>query len=170
MKGLRSGQPLNMQSFVYYRLRCILAGDLAKSFVKFGGLVAQFNLLGIVLRLSITESPFVAMEYDRQIHQRVSTLARERYHDAGTVDYASILSIEQPEIVRAIVASTVGFQRPKQPPPGPPTRVPPKAFETGLPTTGANALQAGVSEHAPGAAVVPKLFGYGRGNRNKKRK
>ena len=165
MKGLRSGQPLNMQSFVYYRLRCILAGDLAKSFVKFGGLVAQFNLLGIVLRLAITESPFVAMEYDRQIHQRVSTLARERYHDAGTVDYASILSIEQPEIVRAIVASTVGFQRPKQPPP----QRPPISFPKATNANVAQAAPPGNNTTGTGEQAEPK-FGYGRWNRNRKKK
>ena len=65
MRGLRIGHPLNMQSIVYFRARCILAGDLANAFDSFGGLVAQFNLLGAVLRLAIVESPYIAIEYDR---------------------------------------------------------------------------------------------------------
>ena len=172
MKGLRSGQPLNMQSFIYYRLRCIFAGDLAKAFAKFGGIAAQFNLLGIVLRLAITVSPFVAMEYDRLIRPRVSALARERYHDASTVDYAATLSHEQPEIARAIVASTIGFQdqRPKQPPPI--NRAPTNAPEAGFPVTPGNSIPAISNDQViTGEAVRPKTFGPGTGNRwrNKKK-
>ena len=53
MKGLKSTQPLNMQCYVYYRIRSILAGDLARAYDKFGGITGQLNLLGIVLRLTI---------------------------------------------------------------------------------------------------------------------
>ena len=118
MRGLKSGQMFNMQTFVYHRIRCIFAGDLAKAFDKFGGASGQWNLLGIVLRLAIAESPFVAMEYDRVIHQRLTALARDRYmgNNPG-LNFSALLSNEQTEITRNIVAASATFLRNRPPPP-----------------------------------------------------
>ena len=117
-----------------------------------GGLVTQLNLLGAVLRLAIAESPYIAMEYDRLIHQRVSNMARERYRDIGAVDYASILSTEQPDILRSILTAVTASNRPKQPPPL-------KTFPGNANASGA-APESGVPE-VPVVPAKPK-FGYGR--------
>ena len=143
MKGLRSGQPMNMQSFIFYRIRFIIAADLAGAFRHFGGVVAQWNLLGIVLNLAIIESPFIDMEYDRLIHVRVANLASEHYGESDTsINYFSILSHEQSEIRRSIVNESNGYLRhkggfkggkndsaatpPNAPTPIEPTPIPPK--------------------------------------------
>ena len=107
MRGLKSGRPHNMQSCVYYRIRCILSGDLSKAFEQFGDGVSQRNLLGIRLRLAITESPFVAMEYERRIRRRASALSRKRYNDVGTAGYFAPLTTDQADITRSVLASAV---------------------------------------------------------------
>ena len=96
MRGLESTQPLNMQSFIYYRIRSLFAGDLARAFDRFGGLIGQINLLGVILRLAIVESPFVAMEYDRAIQARLSSMARERYLDCDRVDFSHFFRRSKP--------------------------------------------------------------------------
>ena len=112
MRGLKSGQMFNMQTFVFHRIRCIFAGDLAKAFEKFGGSSGQWNLLGIVLRLAITESPYVAMEYDRVIHQRLSALARDRYMENNPgLNFFALLSNEQTDVTRNIVAASATYLR-----------------------------------------------------------
>ena len=116
MRGLRSGQPTNMQAFFYYRMRCVLAGDLAKEWGEFGGITGQLNLLGIALCLAIAESPFVAMEYGRVKHQRLAALARDRYMDNNPgLDFFAILSKGQTEVTRNIAASSNAFLRYRHP-------------------------------------------------------
>ena len=165
MRGLKSGQPTNMQAFVYYRLRCILAGDLAKAWGKFGGLTAQLNFIGVVLRLAITESPFVAMEYGRVMQQRLAALARDRYMGNPGLNFMALLANEQTEVARNIVASPDAFLRNRSiiglRPPPPPQKdygarasydPPPKAPQPG---------------DQPGANEVRPKFGYGDGKGKK---
>ena len=103
---------MNTQAFVYYRMRCVLAGDIAKAWGKFGGLSGQLNLLGIALRLAITESPFVAMEYGRVTHQRLAAHARHRYMgNIPGLDFFTLIPNEQTDVTRNIAASPDAFFR-----------------------------------------------------------
>ena len=105
---------MNMQSHTYYRLRYMLAGDLAKAWNKFGGLSGHVNFFGITLRLAITESPFVAMEYDRVTQQRLSAIASDRYNENNPgLDYFVLLPNEQTDVARNIAATSNAFLRSK---------------------------------------------------------
>ena len=64
---------------------------------------------------AIVESPFVAMEYDRVIHTRLASMARERYNDGDKTDFFSILSTEQTEITRGIITAANAFTRNQRP-------------------------------------------------------
>lgn len=99
MRRIKSARPLNIQSFVYFRMRCILTGGPSKDFENFGGGVAQPNLLGIWIRLAIKGSPFVATEYGRLINRRGAALSRGIYNGAGTLGYTSPQSTDQAEII-----------------------------------------------------------------------
>ena len=83
MRGLRSGQPMNMQSSIFYRIRFIADADLEVVSPHFGGVVAQWDLIGAVLNLAIIDSPFADMEYDRLLHIRVAGIARERFTESA---------------------------------------------------------------------------------------
>lgn len=113
MRGLRSGHPLNMQCFVYYRTRSIPPGALSRAYEKIGGITGQLNLLGIVLRRAIVESPFAAMEYGRVIHIRFANMARERYREGAKFDFLAPLSTEQTEVARNIATASNAYVRAK---------------------------------------------------------
>ena len=111
MRGLRFSQPLNAKRFPYYRMRTLLAGDLDLAYEKFGCITWKLNLLRIVLRLAIAESPFSAMEYDRVIHSRLANLARGRYHERDRIDCLSLLPAEQSAIARNIASTSNAYLR-----------------------------------------------------------
>ena len=115
IEGLKSTKPLNMQRFLYYRLRSLFAGDLERDCDKFGRLTGKIDLLGVVLHLAIAEPPFLAMEYDRVIRSRLASMDRERYRDCDKIDFSALLSTEQTEVTRQVVASPNSFLRARAP-------------------------------------------------------
>ena len=101
------------------------------------------------------------MEYGRIIRQRDSSLERGRYSDTGTVDYFKLFPIGRTDIVRLIVISTAGPQRPKAPRPM-------LRPNTGLETTPSNDTSNGEKTES-GAQPVTRNR-YGRRCRSKKKK
>ena len=51
------------------------------------------------------------MEYDRVIQTRLTAMARERYLDCDKIDFFSMLSTEQTEITRSIMATANAYTR-----------------------------------------------------------
>ena len=169
MRGLKSGHPFNMQAFMYYRMRCVLAGDIARAWGKFGGLSGQLNLLGIVLRLAITESPYVSMEYDRITHQRLAALARDRYmgNNPG-INFFTLLSNEQVEVTRNIVSASNAYLR-NRPPPGTRRNDPNLPRASGDRGQNDNAQPKNVQTGAlpPPASEVEGKYGFPKGGNKK---
>ena len=93
-------QDISTGQYFYYRMRFILAGDLAGAWTDFGGLAAQINLIGIVLDTSITDHAGIAITYDYRIHQLLQKLAHKR---SSATDYFSILSTVQSDVKAAVM-------------------------------------------------------------------
>ena len=104
LKNYSSPQPASIQQYLMYRLRFIFAADIARAFDSFGGAVAQFNNLGHILSLSITDSPALAIGYDQYLHNKLNCYARER---TPGIDYFALLSEEQFEIKRYVSDSVL---------------------------------------------------------------
>ena len=82
-------QDLSLGQFVLYRLRFLLAGDLADAWADYGGIVAQINHLAVVLELSITDHPGIAATYDHRVRRLVQRIAKTR---STRTDYFELLS------------------------------------------------------------------------------
>lgn len=106
-----SHQPASIQQYNLFRLRLILAADLARAFDSFGGSIAHFNNLGLLVRNSIIESPAQAISYDQHLRNKVSSLARE---SAPGIDYFSLLIAEQFELRRYVSGSPLSGKRRKE--------------------------------------------------------
>ena len=81
-------QDLAIGQYALYRVRFILDGDLTDARGEFGGLVAQFSHLALVLDLSITDHAGIAVTYDRLIHQLIHKTDPKR---SSTTDYFALL-------------------------------------------------------------------------------
>ena len=68
-------QALSINQWFLYNVRYILAGDLDVAWAPFGGLSAQFNHVGIVLDLAVTEHAGVALSYDLQVGNLAKKMA-----------------------------------------------------------------------------------------------
>ena len=55
------------------------------------------------------------MEYDRAIHTRLASMARERYNDGDKTDFSPIRSTGQTEITRSIITAANAFARNQRP-------------------------------------------------------
>ena len=97
-------QTASIQQYAMYRLRFIFAADIAHAFDSFGGVFDQINNLGLLLNLSIIDSPALAIGYDQYLHNKLNCYARER---TPGIDYFSLLSEEQFEIKRYVSDSVV---------------------------------------------------------------
>ena len=73
--------------------------DIARDFDSFGGSVAQFNNVGILLNRSIVDSPAFAIAYDRHLHNKLPNYARER---TPPTDYLALLPDELFDIKRYV--------------------------------------------------------------------
>ena len=104
VRNYSSPQPASIQQYLLYRLRFVFAADLAGSFTPFGGAVAQFNNIGLLLSNAIIDSPAMAISYDQHLHNKLAALARER---TPGIDYFNMLSEEQFEIKRYVMGGLV---------------------------------------------------------------
>ena len=71
-------QELAIQAWIMYRVRILFAAESCRAFDSFGGLCAQFNLLGVVLNLTVTEGVSLGMAYFRILIIRSEEIARQR--------------------------------------------------------------------------------------------
>ena len=87
---------LPISTWMLYRIRFIFTADLCGAWSSFGGIVAQFNNLSIILHLATTESISAALIYDGLLTAHLEELARARQErPAAQVDFADLLSTEQ---------------------------------------------------------------------------
>ena len=93
------GQYLSLGQYALYRVKYILAGDLASAWSEYGGLTAQINNMANVLEISIEDNAGVSITYDYRILQHIRKLAHRR---ATNTDYIDILSTTQPDIRAAV--------------------------------------------------------------------
>ena len=98
--GFTGDVDVSMSQYVMYRIRLVLAGDLADCWADFGGLVAQLNLIALVTDMPTTDHPWVAIAYYRRIPRRVPKLSQKR---ARSTDYFSILSAFRPDIKAGVL-------------------------------------------------------------------
>ena len=82
-------QDLAIGQFALYRMKFIMAGDLADARGGFGGLVGQLNHLANVLDMSITDHPGIAATYGRRIRALIQKTALKR---SSITDYFDLLS------------------------------------------------------------------------------
>ena len=82
-------QDLSFGQYVLYRLRFILAGDLADAWGDFGGLVGQLNQLAIVIEMSITDHAGIAITYDHRIHREIRKIVSKRSSNTDYIDFLS---------------------------------------------------------------------------------
>ena len=68
-----------MQAWLLYRMRFLIAADLAGAWAGFGGLAAQLNHLAIVMNISITDSVSIALPYGRLVRDFLAERARPRH-------------------------------------------------------------------------------------------
>ena len=88
-----------------YRLRFIFTADLCGAWSSFGGIVAQFNNLSVILHLATTETISAALIYDSLLSAHLEELARARQErSAAQVDFAELLSNEQSRFKTQAVA------------------------------------------------------------------
>ena len=101
MTGLRSSQFISFQAYILYSLRFILAAHMVSAWEPFGGISAQLNALAVTLNISVVENSGIAIDYDIAIRKHCAALARQRRSD---IDFAHLLSQEQPEIKKQVIA------------------------------------------------------------------
>ena len=93
-------QDLAIGQYALYRLRFILAGDLAGAWEEFGGLPAQINHLANVIELPIADHAGIAVTYDRRIRALIAKTALKR---PTTTDYNGLLSTIHAEAKAAVL-------------------------------------------------------------------
>ena len=76
-----------------YRLRLLLAAGGCRAFDTFGGLCAQFNLLGVAPDLTVTEGVSLGIAYFRILSIRLEETARQRA--VGEDEFIRLLSPDQ---------------------------------------------------------------------------
>ena len=86
-------QDLSIQAWLMYRLRFLFAAECCKAFDTFGGLCAQFNLLGVAPNLTVAEGFSLGLAYFRILSIRLEEMARQR--DVGGDEFIRLLSPEQ---------------------------------------------------------------------------
>ena len=86
-------QELSIEAWLIYHLRFLFAAEGCKAFGAFGGLCAQFNLLGVVLNLSVTEGVSIGLAYFRILSIRLGEMARQRA--VGADEFIRLLTPEQ---------------------------------------------------------------------------
>ena len=67
-----------IQAWLMYQFRFLFAAEECKTFEAFGGLRGQFNLLSVVLNLTVTEVVGMGLAYFRIIIIRLEEMARRR--------------------------------------------------------------------------------------------
>ena len=108
-------QDRNLGQFVLYRLRFLLAGDLAGAWADYGGTVAQINHLAVVLDLSITDHPGIAVTYDHRMHRKVHRIAKTRSTRTGYFELLSNLNKEvRTDVIRDFEARADAQKKEKE--------------------------------------------------------
>ena len=82
-------QDMSLGQFILCRMRFIPAWDLADAWADYGGLVPQINQLAVVLDLSITDRPCIAVTYDYRMRRAIQKIAKSR---STKEDYFELLS------------------------------------------------------------------------------
>ena len=72
---------LSCGRYVLYRMRSILAGDLACAWADFGGMAGQLDQLAIVSEMPITGRAGIAIAYDHRIHREIRKIDPARSSD-----------------------------------------------------------------------------------------
>ena len=94
MKPAKGKMSINI--WMLYRRRFIFTADLFGAWSIFGGIVAQFNNLSIILHISTTECIAAAPLYDSLLSAHLEELARARKaRSASQVDFAEPLAVGQ---------------------------------------------------------------------------
>ena len=89
-------------------MRFIFTADICGAWASFGGIAAQLNSVSIILHLATTESIAAALLYDSILSAHLEELARARVErSADTVDFAALLSAEQPRFKLHAIAQAV---------------------------------------------------------------
>ena len=86
-------QELSIQAWLMYHLRFLFATEGCETFDAFGGLCAQFNLLGVALNLSVAEGVSFGVAYFRILPIRLVEMARQRA--VGADEFIRLLTSEQ---------------------------------------------------------------------------
>ena len=89
-------QELSIQAWLMYHLRFLFAAESCRAFDAFGGLCTQFNLLGVVLNLTVTEGVALGMAYFRILSIRLEEMARQRA--VGAEGFIRLLTSEQLDV------------------------------------------------------------------------
>ena len=100
---------------VLYRLRFILAGDLADAWNDVGGITAKINHLAVALGISIADHAGVAAMYDYRIRRPIQKLAKNR--PTRTDYYAFLRNINKEmraDVLRDIAARTGEMEKEKE--------------------------------------------------------
>lgn len=82
-------QELSCGPYVLFRMRFVLAGDLADSWAEFGGLVGRLNQLSIVIEMSITYHAGISIAYGHRIHREIRKIAPGRSPNTDYLDFLS---------------------------------------------------------------------------------
>ena len=91
------------QAWLLYRLRFVIAADLAGAWSAFGGMAAQLNHLSIIMNISITDSAAIALSYDRLVREFLAEKDRSRQEVNSTTYFADFLSVGNPALkIRAM--------------------------------------------------------------------
>ena len=118
---------LSFQTWVFYNLRFLLAGDLTGAWTPFGGMSAQLSHLGLLLNMSVIENATIAMTYSKLFREQAAHLARQR---TTTVDWTSFLS-EEDDVIKRNALRELGHGSTTMPnsfPPKQKAKAPPPPF------------------------------------------
>ena len=89
-----TGTDLSFGQYVLYRMRFVLAGELAHAWSDLGALVGQLGQLSIVIEMSITDRAGIAITYGHRARMEIGKIAPKRSPDAEYLDFLSNINAD----------------------------------------------------------------------------
>ena len=112
MSSLKSSQSLSFQAYIFYSFRFILAAHMVDAWQHFGGFSAQINALAVLMNIAVVEHAGIAIAYDIALRKYLAQLARQRRTD---IDFAHLLSEENPDIKKQVYANRASNNKGEDP-------------------------------------------------------